>query len=232
MEHNDIISVYIKDMARYPILTREEEAELAKKAKAGDKEARARVVNSSLRFVMKVAKQYRGMGLPLEDLVSEGNVGLLMAIDRFDANKGNRFISYAVWWIKAMIRKALSDLNRENAIQVSLPDDEVLEDDGHGNNDSESMGSNAKAALIGEASVTDDAIEEGVKNAVASELRLLPAKEAHVIKLRYGLNNASQWMSLKEVGEKMHMSKEAIRLIEKRAFERLRSKNSLKAWVA
>ena len=119
MSKNDsVLSMYLKDINNIPLLTHEEEAELAVKAQKGDKAARNKIVNSNLRFVVKVAKKYQNHGLELEDLISEGNIGLLTAIDKFDPSKGFHFISYAVWWINQAILKAVSEKSR--AIRLPL----------------------------------------------------------------------------------------------------------------
>ncbi len=119
MSKNDsVLSMYLKDINNIPLLTHEEEAELAVKAQKGDKAARNKIVNSNLRFVVKVAKKYQNHGLDLEDLISEGNIGLLTAIDKFDPSKGFHFISYAVWWINQAILKAVSEKSR--AIRLPL----------------------------------------------------------------------------------------------------------------
>ncbi len=119
MSKNDsVLSMYLKDINNIPLLTHEEEAELAVKAQNGDKAARNKIVNSNLRFVVKVAKKYQNHGLDLEDLISEGNIGLLTAIDKFDPSKGFHFISYAVWWINQAILKAVSEKSR--AIRLPL----------------------------------------------------------------------------------------------------------------
>ena len=112
------LSMYMKEIGKIPLLTYEQECELAKKAAAGDKASRTKLVNSNLRFVINVAKKYQNNGLEFEDLVSEGNVGLLTAIDHFDVNKGYHFISYAVWWIRQAILKAIGETGR--AIRVPL----------------------------------------------------------------------------------------------------------------
>ena len=119
MSKNDsVLSMYLKDINNIPLLTHEEEAELAVKAQNGDKAARNKIINSNLRFVVKVAKKYQNHGLELEDLISEGNIGLLTAIDKFDPSKGFHFISYAVWWINQAILKAVSEKSR--AIRLPL----------------------------------------------------------------------------------------------------------------
>ncbi|MBQ0165789.1 MAG: RNA polymerase sigma factor RpoD/SigA [Treponema sp.] len=113
MTQNDtVLAMYLKEINKIPLLTREEENELAIRAKAGDKEAKDRIVKANLRFVVKIAKKYQNHGLDLTDLISEGNIGLLTAIDRFDVDKGYHFISYAVWWIRQAILKAVCEKSR------------------------------------------------------------------------------------------------------------------------
>ena len=114
----NILSMYLKDINKVSLLSREEEIDLALKAKAGDKAAKDRIVNANLRFVVNVAKKYQNHGLDLPDLISEGNIGLLTAVDRFDVSKGYHFISYAVWWIRQAILKAICEKSR--AIRLPL----------------------------------------------------------------------------------------------------------------
>ena len=111
-EKDSSTTLYLKDINRIQLLSYEEEYELALKAKNGDKKARDKIVNSNLRFVVNIAKQYQGRGLDLMDLISEGNIGLLSAIEKFDPEKGFHFISYAVWWIRQSILKAIYEKSR------------------------------------------------------------------------------------------------------------------------
>jgi RNA polymerase primary sigma factor len=104
----DSLDAFLKSISKIPLLTREEEIELARRAKAGDKEALKKLVESNLRFVVSVAKKYLGCGLPLHDLIAEGILGLIEAARRFDPDKGVKFISYAVWWIRQSIMQALA----------------------------------------------------------------------------------------------------------------------------
>ena len=118
MKHDDVLTMYLKEINKVPLLTREEEVELAQKAKAGDKAARDRMIKANLRFVVRVAKKYQNHGLDLTDLISEGNIGLITAIEKFEPSRGYHFISYAVWWINQSILKALSEKSR--AIRLPL----------------------------------------------------------------------------------------------------------------
>jgi RNA polymerase primary sigma factor len=102
----------LKEINRIPLLTRAEEEEAATLAAQGDKAAKNRLIKANLRFVVNVAKKYQNQGLPLADLISEGNIGLINAIERFDVTKGYHFISYAVWWIRQAILKAICEKSR------------------------------------------------------------------------------------------------------------------------
>jgi len=113
----DSISKYFKDVRKSVILKPQEEVELAKRIKDGDQSAVDKLVKANLKFVVSIAKEYQGQGLPLSDLISEGNYGLIKAATRFDHKKGFRFISYAVWWVKQSIIQSLND----NARIVRLP---------------------------------------------------------------------------------------------------------------
>lgn len=113
-----ILNMYLKEINKIPLLTREEETELALKAAAGDKKAKEKIINANLRFVVNVAKKYQNHGIDLVDLISEGNIGLITAIDKFDVTKGYHFISYAVWWIRQSILKAVCEKSR--AIRLPL----------------------------------------------------------------------------------------------------------------
>ena len=100
---------YLQEIGRFHVLEPEEEAELAKRIRSGDEEAKEKLVMCNLRFVVSVAKQYQSSGLPLDDLINEGNLGLIKAAECFDETKGFKFISYAVWWIRQSILQAVSD---------------------------------------------------------------------------------------------------------------------------
>lgn len=113
-----ILAMYLHEINKIPLLTREEEIDLAKKAKRGDENARKKIANANLRFVVSVAKKYQNNGLELADLIGEGNIGLLTAIEKFDVTKGYHFISYAVWWIRQAILKAICEKSR--AIRLPL----------------------------------------------------------------------------------------------------------------
>ncbi len=112
-KEKDLVSLYLKDIRKYEILTKEEEQRLLRKAKTGDKEAKQTLILSNLRLVVNIAKNYTNKGLGFIDLISEGNFGLIHAIDKFDPEKGYRFSTYAVWWIKQAVTKAIISKGRE-----------------------------------------------------------------------------------------------------------------------
>ena len=106
------LASYLADLKRHPLLTREEETRYARAARDGDEDAKETLVNSNLRFVVNIARQYQHRGIPLADLVSEGNIGLLKAAEKFDPERGYHFTTYAVWWIRQAILKALEASSR------------------------------------------------------------------------------------------------------------------------
>ena len=116
------LNSYFKDVSRQPMISQEEEIELTKKIKEGNEAAVKKLVEANLRFVISVAKQYQNKGLALVDLIQEGNIGLIEAARKFDETRGFRFISYAVWWIRQAIIKALSDQCRT----IRIPANQVV----------------------------------------------------------------------------------------------------------
>ncbi|MCL2008161.1 MAG: RNA polymerase sigma factor RpoD/SigA [Treponema sp.] len=121
-EENTLL-LYLKEINKIPLLKKDEEEQFAKLAAKGDLKARDKLINSNLRFVVSIAKQHQGKGLPMEDLISEGNLGLMHAAKQFDVDKGYRFITYAVWWIRQSIMKAIFEKSRI----IRLPGNKLVE---------------------------------------------------------------------------------------------------------
>src|ERR671918_3161732 len=117
-ETPELLARYLAKIGRGSLLTHQEEISLSKRARAGDQRARNELVKRNLRLVVSVAKRYRGMGLPFEDLIQEGNLGLLRAVEKFDPELGNRFSTYATWWIRQAIGRAVADKGRTIRIPV------------------------------------------------------------------------------------------------------------------
>ena len=127
---------YLNQISKIPLLSREEEYELAQKAKQGDPRAKQRLITANLRFVVQTAKRYTTSGLPLMDLISEGNIGLMRAVESFDPEKGFHFISYAVHWIKQSIIKAISEKSKIVRLPLNLNNtlstiEKTIREDGH-----------------------------------------------------------------------------------------------------
>lgn len=118
-----VLSAYFKEINKIPLLSRSEEITLARRARKGDQIARQKLVQANLRFVVSIAKGFSALGLPFEDLVSEGNIGLMTALEHFDPERGYRFISYAVWWIRQAVLRAIN----EKARMIRLPQNKTQE---------------------------------------------------------------------------------------------------------
>ncbi len=119
VRESEALERYLSEIAKTELLTPEEEAELASRAKKGDKQALENLIKANLRFVVSVAKQYQNKGLSLTDLISEGNIGLIKAALHFDETRGFKFISYAVWWIRQSIMQALAEKSRPIRLPVN-----------------------------------------------------------------------------------------------------------------
>jgi RNA polymerase primary sigma factor len=116
------IKIYLREIGKTALLTREEEVQLADRIKVGDMEARAHMIKANLRLVVKIAQDYANYGLPLLDLISEGNIGLMKAVERFDPNKGGKLSTYAAWWIKQSIKRALANQSKTIRLPVHMVD--------------------------------------------------------------------------------------------------------------
>jgi RNA polymerase primary sigma factor len=257
------LSMYLKEINKVALLTREEEEKYARLAAQGNQMAKDRLVAANLRFVVNVAKKYQNQGMALDDLISEGNIGLINAIERFDVDKGYHFISYAVWWIRQAILKAICEksrtirlpLNRANElVQIEKMRKEMFSEKGQEPADLElarRLGMNEAQVrdlldisreMISletpvytdrDASVLSDFLEDpshpspeaqtlhgSLRDDLNQALDTLSEKESKILQLRFGLND-KQPLSLKEIGEKFHLTKERIRQIEKKALQKL-----------
>lgn len=116
------LQAYLREIGETPLLTREQEVQLARKIRKGDKKAKEQMIKANLRLVVKIANDYATYGLPILDLISEGNLGLIKAVDRFDPRKGAKFSTYAAWWIKQSIRRALANQSKTIRLPVHLVD--------------------------------------------------------------------------------------------------------------
>ena len=117
---DDPVKMYLQDIGRIPLLSRDEEVSLAKRVAGGDKEARDKLITANLRLVVSIAKKYLGRGLSFLDLIQEGNLGLMKAVEKFDYTKGYKFSTYATWWIRQAITRAIADQSRTIRIPVHM----------------------------------------------------------------------------------------------------------------
>ncbi|WP_407400119.1 RNA polymerase sigma factor RpoD/SigA [Treponema sp.] len=275
--YDDVVKMHLNEVKRYPLLSPEQETEAATKALAGDKKARDLILTSNMRFVIKVAARYRNRGLDFEDLISEGYLGLMKALDHFDVSKGYHFISYAVWWIRQSILKAILDTGR--AIRLPVNKEQELRQIKKASHELNPLGRKSEveeleevASMLGmtqyhvremleisrdmtrldktltvdsETTLLDtiesefmtpeeNAIDQAMKQDINDALYAMDKKSATVIAMRYGLNGYGE-RTLKEVGEKLNLSRERVRQIEKKAVDTLREyvakNNSLHDYV-
>jgi len=202
---------------RWPLLSAAEEVELARRVERGDPRARERMVLSNTRLVVSVARRYAGYGVPLADLVQEGMVGLLRAVDGFDWRRGFRFSTYATIWIRKRVLHALDRDARPQRLSTSL--DRPLGDD--------------EATTVGELIAADEPSPEAVvatrwqRHALATAVAELPATERTVIALRFGAGERDRGPTFDEVGRAIGRSAERARQIEQRALRRLAANREL-----
>lgn len=261
-DSNRALSKYLEEIGKYSPLTPDEEIDLALRIHQGDGQARQKLAESNLRFVVSVAKDYQGQGLPLTDLINEGNLGLIKAAERFDETRGFKFISYAVWWIRQSILQALAEhsrivrlpLNRVGTISKITREAEELEQQ------YERPPSQAEIADSLEMQTTEisDAIRisrrhhslnapfrDGEKNSlfdviqdndqptpdyilmseslkleIREVLSTLKEREQEVIKMYFGIDREYA-LTLNEIGEKFHLTRERVRQIKEKAIRRL-----------
>lgn len=121
-ESDSSLKIYLREISKTPLLTADEEVELAERIKQGDPDARSHMIRANLRLVVKIAQDYAAYGLPVTDLISEGNIGLMKAVERFDPEKGGKLSTYAAWWIKQSIKRALANQSKTIRLPVHMVD--------------------------------------------------------------------------------------------------------------
>jgi RNA polymerase primary sigma factor len=229
------LQAYLKAIAQFPRLTPEEEQGLAWRAhRDADQEARQRLVESNLRFVVNYAKRYRHLGVGLLDLIHEGNLGLIEASRRFDPSRNVKFITYAVWWIRESMMHVLSDQMRA----VSFPP-KLFASLGHGGEDVslsepvERDGQNGRALADllpddHQAPIDEEIMRQSDAHELVEALGDLDGKEREVVRLRYGLED-DEPRTLQEIGDRLHLSRERVRQIEVMAKAKLRRSTRLRS---
>jgi RNA polymerase primary sigma factor len=231
------IKLYLREIGQVKLLTPEQEIELAARIKKGDKRARELMIKANLRLVVKIARDYEGIGLPLLDLISEGNIGLMKAVERFDPAKGGKLSTYGSWWIKQSIKRALAILGREPT------DEELAEDIGI----TPARVSQLRAAAVRPASLDapigdeesnnyaevvqdenafspyEQLEEKTVTNMLQEMVETLEPREAMILRYRFGLDGSGE-KTLEDVGVKFGVTRERVRQIQNIALRKLRKK--------
>src|SRR6266699_2363948 len=237
-ERSSCVSKYLQEISEFPLLTKEEEHEIAVRMEEamGQDGSYHDLVKSNLSFVVKIASEYKNMGLPFEDLLNEGNIGLIEAAHHFDAARGTKFITYAIWWIRKSILKALS----QHSAMVRIPNYQLKKVRNVRNTErmlAKELGREAardeKVGKDKDTPISDYLVDgrsvnpedELIKNesqvVIRMALRSLSDQEQTVIINRFGLEGGRVF-TLKEIGERLGVSRERVRQIENQAKKRLR----------
>lgn len=221
-DFTETVRVYYDDLKKYKPLTKAKERRLLKKCKKGNLKAKNEILEANLRFVFDIAKHYTGRGVPISELISDGNMGLLRAIEKFDESKDVKFISYAVWWIRQAMLESIKRRNAINFVEIepntdndSSMDKKLIEDDEDDasfNNDF----SNENDEKSMEAS-------ENQRNIITSLIGTLSDRERDIVENYYGINDKKE-LTLTDIGKKYNLSSERVRQIKLNAIRKLRSK--------
>ena len=236
---DDPVKMYLKDIGQVPLLTTDEELELAQKMSEGQEAAKKRLSEANLRLVVSIAKRYVGRGMLFLDLIQEGNLGLIKAVEKFDYTKGYKFSTYATWWIRQAITRAIADQARTiripvhmvetiNRMRVSIErvseiqkiaQDPVSLETPIGEEEDSHLGDFIEDDKTPTAS--DSVASTMLKEQIARVLDTLTPREEKVLRLRYGIDDGRP-RTLEEVGKEFNVTRERIRQIETKALRKLR----------
>ena len=217
------VQTYYDDLKPYKPISRAKERKLIRASKKGNLKAKNELLTSNLRFVFDVARKYTGRGLPISDLISEGNLALIRAIDKFDEKRDVKFISYAVWWVKqAMIESIKKEKVLNNVSFDEEYSDEAFENPTMFDREDEYICTN-DTYFSNEKDEEDKELTENQIRLLESVMCVLGEREKDVIESFYGLNGNKQ-MTLLELGKKYNISSERVRQIKLTAIRKLRTK--------
>lgn len=220
---DSILNKYLDEIGREQLLSEEQEARLSARILQGDERALNRLIEANLRFVVVIARQYQGQGLSMEDLVSEGNLGLMKAARKFDTTRGLRFVNYAVVFIRQQIEKAVRKESDEQRVESTR--------DGQTRSVDAPLGSKANVSLLSVLVNTDSpqadqrVYNASLENAVERSLQTLNERETFVINAYFGIGEERQTMA--EIAERMDLKRERVRQIRDRAVRRLKKSMKL-----
>ena len=213
--------IYYNELKKFKPLTRAKEKKLIKKCKKGNLKAKNEIIEANLKFVFDIAKKYTGRGVPILELISEGNMGLLKAIDKFDETRDIKFISYAVWWIRQAMSDAIKKRNLINFVDIDTERsndtkfDKIFTSE---DNDDEDEG----IQFSNEENESYEEINSAQSDLVSRVLLVLNEREREIIESYYGINGKEE-LTLNEMGEKYHLTSERVRQIKKQGLKKLRS---------
>ena len=216
------VRVYYDDLKKYKPLSKAKEKRLLKQSKRGSTKAKNELLEANLKFVFDVAKHYTGRGLSISELISEGNMGLLKAIEKFDESKDVKFISYAVWWI----RQAMSDAIKKNKAINFVEIEPNENNDSTINNklvDEEDECSSSNSLYSNEYDEKVKEITLNQKAVVGKIIKSLNERERDIIEYYYGINNKKE-LNLIDIGKKYNLTSERVRQIKSNAIRKLRSR--------
>lgn len=218
-DYNEETVKYFKDIKDYDPLTKAEEKELFKKIKEGDLEARNKVLTANLKFVIDVAKKYKGFGVPFADLISEGNMGLIRAIDKFDTNFDVKFYCYAVWWIRQAMQSCIQ--NRQAITNIEIKDNENAKSYNDMSDDAFEDESDGYLSESDDYADGTDIFTDNYDSYVVEELmKKLDDRERYIVSEYFGFENKPK--NLEYIGKKLNISKERVRQIKSQALRKLR----------
>ena len=215
---DSILNKYLDEIGREQLLSAEEEALLSARILKGDERALNKLIEANLRFVIVIARQYQGKGLSMEDLVSEGNMGLMKAASKYDATRGLRFVNYAVVFIRRQIEKALDKESAEQRVE-SMRDGQTRSVDAP-------LGSKTNVSLLSvlvnaDSPMADQRVyDANLAEAIEQALMELNERERAVINAYFGIGE--ERMTMAEIGEQMGLKRERVRQIRDRGTRRMR----------
>ena len=216
------VRAYYDDLKKYKPLSKAKEKKLLKQCKRGNLKAKNELIEANLKFVFDIAKHYTGRGVPISDLISEGNMGLFKAIDKFDESKDIKFISYAVWWIRQAMLESIKKKNLVSFVEIEPNEcnDKILDSKML---DNEDECEDSSSTFSNEKEEKEKEIYENQKTIVSNIISSLNDRERKVIESYYGINNEKA-LTLNDIGKKYGLTSERIRQIKLVALRKLRSK--------